>query len=165
MAIIIKAPNEILSLENINNTKLFLAGGITNVEDWQSKVCEELKDINDLTIYNPRRDNFDTSNPNVQEEQMIWEFNHLRDANILMFWFSYETLQPITLYELGMWANGRLFHGEKPRTVWIGIHPSYKRKEDVIIQTKLVAPYTKFWNNLDEMILNIESDLENYIDW
>ena len=58
MALIIESPNEVYSLENNENKKLFLAGGITDCPDWQSVVIDKVKDIPNLTIYNPRRKEF-----------------------------------------------------------------------------------------------------------
>lgn len=45
MAIIIQAPNEVYSIDNNRNIKLFLAGGITNCPDWQSEVISDLSDV------------------------------------------------------------------------------------------------------------------------
>jgi len=147
MAIIIESPNEIYSAKNINNVKLFLAGGITECEDWQSYVCEELKDIEELTIYNPRRK---SSVFNV-EEQISWEYSHLNNADIIFFWFSKETLNPITLYELGMWANSR-----NDIAILLGVDPEYKRKIDVNIQTQLAKPGTIIYDNIPDMLEKLQ---------
>lgn len=149
MAIIIEAPNEVHSLENYNNLKMFLAGGITNCPDWQSYVINELKDLDGLTIYNPRRKNFPINNPKASEEQIIWEFNHLRDADFLFFWFSKGSLNPIVLYELGMWVNS----SDVP--TFVGVDPQYERKQDVYIQTKLARPDLIIHDSIEEMIEKI----------
>lgn len=149
MAIVIESPNEIYSLENYKNLKMFLAGGITNCPNWQSYVINELKDLSNLTIYNPRRKNFPIDDPSASEEQIIWEYNHLRDADILFFWFSRGSLNPIVLYELGMWANS----SDIP--VFIGIDPKYERKQDVYIQTKLARPDVIIYDSLEDMIHKI----------
>jgi len=155
MAIIIEAPEEIYSRKNNDNLKLFLAGGITNVPDWQSKVIERLNDIENLTIYNPRRKAFDVEDKNIMEQQIVWEYNHLRDADIISFWFAKETLNPITLYELGKWANAT------NKQIVIGIEPEYARKDDVIIQTNLARPEIKYFhssvNSLSEELRKIIS--------
>jgi hypothetical protein len=150
MAIIIEAPNEVYSVKNHNNFKLFLAGGITNCPDWQTYVINELKDVPDLTIYNPRRKNFPINDPKASEEQIMWEFNHLRDADIIIFWFSRGSLNPIVLYELGMWANSR-------DTIFIlGIDPEYERKQDVIIQTQLARPGLPVFDSLDLVLEQLD---------
>lgn len=109
---------------------LFLGGGITSCPQWQPEIVKLLEDTN-LTILNPRRENFDVNNPDIEKEQIIWEFKHLQKANAIMFWFPCETLCPITLFELGKWVVGY-----KP--LFIGCHPEYKRKNDVRIQVGLV---------------------------
>jgi len=154
MAIIIEAPNEVYSLANSGNAKLFLAGGITNCPDWQSWVVSELRDVENLTIYNPRRKKFDIKNFNTTEEQITWEYEHLRDANIVMFWFSKGSLNPMSLYELGMWGNST----DSPTL--IGVDPQYERKEDVYIQTQLARPELKIFNSLSVMIGEIASTMD-----
>ncbi len=156
MALIIEAPNEIYSLENRKNVKLFLAGSITDCYDWQKQVIEQLKDINQLTIYNPRRLNFPINDPKAAEEQITWEYEHLKTAHVISFWFDKGSLGPITLYELGRWANCTL----KKRIV-IGINPEYKRKQDVEIQTRLSKPYTEFSYDLETFIKNLKDALHD----
>jgi hypothetical protein len=155
MALIIKAPNEVLSLANIKNTKLFLAGGITKVRDWQYDVCKTLSDCNNLTIYNPRRENFNMESSLQMEEQIVWEYNHLKDCDWLIFWFSHETLQPITLYELGKWGSSYAATMNAKR-IWVGIDPEYPRLKDVVIQTKLAAPHRDIYNSLHDLIKDVK---------
>ena len=57
MALIIEAPNEIYSYDK-NSKQLFLAGGIQKCPQWQKEMIDMLKDVKDLIIYNPRRENF-----------------------------------------------------------------------------------------------------------
>lgn len=163
MSLIIEAPNEIYSVNNSRSIKLFLAGGITNCPNWQNYVISELRDINDnLTIYNPRRKNFPIDNPKAAEEQIAWEYEHLRNADILFFWFSRGTLNPIALYELGMWCNS------SDTLAIIGVDPLYERKQDIIYQTNLARPHLKIFEQLDEMVDEVKNifDIlnETYID-
>lgn len=154
MAIIIEAPKEVYSLRNSHNAKLFLAGGISNCPDWQSWVVSELKEVENLTIYNPRRKNYDGKDLNVAEQQITWEFEHLRDADIVMFWFSKGSVNPITLYELGMWCNSTT------RPTLVGIDPDYERKQDVFLQTRLARPELKIYNSLSSMIDEIAATMD-----
>lgn len=157
MALIIEAPKEVYSVENNKNIKMFLAGGITNCADWQSYVVNELRDIENLTVYTPRRKKFPINDPNAAEEQITWEYQHLRDANILFFWFSRGSLNPIVLYELGMWCNST------DKIAIIGIDPEYERKQDVVIQTKLARPNAVFFNSLSEMIDEVNYLFKNVL--
>lgn len=145
MALIIEAPLEVYSLENHKNTKLFLAGGITDCPDWQSTIINNLIDVPNLTIYNPRRTDFPIDDPKASEEQITWEYNHLRDADIIIYWFSRGSINPIVLYELGKWGTST----DKP--IYIGIDKDYTRSIDVEVQTKLSNPHTSIVYSLDEI--------------
>ncbi len=154
MALIIEAPNEVYSLENSSNIKLFLAGGISNCPNWQKDLIEKLKNFPKLTIYNPRRENFPIEDKDAAEEQITWEFNHLRDSNIIIFWFSRGSLNPIVLYELGRWGNSSNI------PILIGIDPEYERKQDVIIQTQLSRPEVPIYESLDEIVEELYNAFE-----
>lgn len=107
----VQAPNN-TPLEARDNFKLFLAGSIEMgaAEEWQKRVIEELKGCKKLTIYNPRRKDWDSTweqsidNPNFRE-QVEWELNNLESANFALFYFDPNTKSPITLMELGMMSN------------------------------------------------------------
>lgn len=129
---------------------LFLAGGISNCPIWQPDLVKLLEDTN-LTILNPRRRNFSTDNPNIEEEQIAWEYDHLRKASAVSFWFPKETLCPITLYELGKQSVL-----DKP--IFIGVHQDYARRRDVEIQTRLIRPKVK-------IVYSLENLAEQIKDW
>lgn len=122
---------------------LFLAGGITGCNDWQKKVVKELSN-EDLVLFNPRRNNF-VLDKFSSEIQIKWEHKYLLRADAILFWFPCETLCPITLYELGkmLMTNKRIF---------LGIHPKYKRKRDIEIQTKLIRPEIEIVYSISDLI-------------
>lgn len=82
--------------------------------------------------------------PGTEEEQITWEHTHLLKADAILFWFPCETLCPIALYELGSWIF-------RPKKLFIGCHPEYKRKTDVEIQTKLERPKQRILYSLDDL--------------
>jgi len=129
---------------------VFLAGSITGAENWQNRAASKL--IDHFNIFNPRRADFDTSNKKEERAQIIWEWTLLNIAEIVLFYFSHETLAPISLFELGALLEQQKTHSYKK--LYICIHPEYKRKNDVIIQTELrntqFARNIKF--NLDETL-------------
>ena len=86
-----------------------------------------------LVLFNPRRANFPMGDPGAAQEQIVWEHTHLHKATAISFWFPCETLNPITLYELGAWSM-------RNKPLFVGVHPDYQRKQDVLIQTKLARP-------------------------
>ena len=96
---------------------LFLAGGITGCENWQQNVRRYLKDV-PIVIFNPRRKDFPINDPSAAQVQIEWEYEHLRKASMILFWFPYETLCPIVLYELGAWSM-------TDKKIFVGIHPLY----------------------------------------
>lgn len=99
MAVVVK-PNdnlpEVLSNVRPGQFSIFLAGSIEmgNCDDWQSTVQELLKD-DDVIIYNPRRESWDSTweqrdtNPQFSR-QVNWELDRLDDADII---FMYIDLQ------------------------------------------------------------------------
>ena len=127
----------------IRGKSVFLAGGITGCPGWQQEMRSLLQDT-DLVLLNPRRAHFPIGDPSAAKEQIAWEWNHLRHANGILFWFPCETLCPITLYELGAWSMT-----SKP--IFVGVHPDYKRRQDVEIQTQLSRPNVVITYSLEDL--------------
>jgi len=137
----------------LSRNTLFLAGSISNAADWQTYTEERLSKC--LHTVNPRRDNFDKSDPSMEREQITWEYEHLEYSGILPFYFSHETVAPITLFEYGCYL-------ETDKEIYVAIHPDYPRKNDVIIQTELRHPFLakKIRFDLDDSINDILKDYE-----
>lgn len=76
------------------------------------------------------------------------EFDKLRKADFISFWFPSETICPIVLYELGA-------HSISTKPLVIGLDPEYKRRQDVEIQTKLVRPEIEIVYDLNSLANNI----------
>lgn len=127
-----------------NMKRLFLGGGISGCPNWQKDLYMRLVDLN-ITVLNPRRENFPIDDPNSVYEQIKWEHNMLRRSDMIVFWFCKETMCPIVLYELGVWSNTDI-------PIVIGMHPEYVRKQDVDIQTKLVRPDIPICYDFDEFV-------------
>ena len=126
-----------------NADSVFLAGGIMGCPDWQAEMFELLADC-ELTLFNPRRKTFPIADPNAAEIQITWEFEHLRKASAILFWFPCESLCPIVLYELGAWSKTN-------KCLFVGVHPKYQRRTDVEIQTRLVRPDVRVVHSLLEL--------------
>jgi len=141
---------------NYSDWKLFLAGGITNVADWQSIIINKLKDVNNLILFNPRRKNFPINDPNASKEQIIWEYKYLKESDFILFWFGKGSLNPIVLYELGLHGNS-----VKKKKIFIGIDPEYERKQDVEIQTQLARPEIKIVYSLENLADQIRKYISN----
>jgi hypothetical protein len=87
---------------------------------------------------------FPIDDPTAAEAQIIWEYEQLRKADIILFWFPRETLRPIALYELGAWSM-------TTTPLVVGTHPSYVRRQDVVTQTQLVRPDVQVVSTLDDL--------------
>jgi hypothetical protein len=104
---VIFAPEEL----HINSASVFLAGSIEmgKAVDWQTLVTESLIDL-DVTVLNPRRNDWDASwkqeitNPQFRE-QVEWELSALDRANMIAMYFDPNTMSPISLLELGIYAD------------------------------------------------------------
>ena len=139
---IVKPPNT----PSVYKTSVFLAGGISNCPDWQNKLAKTLETNmgETIQIFNPRWDYKWTA-----PEQIEWEFKYLREVDIISYWFSKGTLNPIVLYELGMWGNST------GRPICIGVDPEYERKLDVVLQTKLARPNIVISYDLNDLAVDI----------
>lgn len=153
--IYVEAPNGI-PLQHLKMPKVFLAGGITGCPDWQAELVELLKGQL-CVVLNPRRKHFDVSDSSVSSEQIHWEYHALRTADIISFWFCAETVQPITLFELGS-ALARLRQPDGSRLV-IGVHPDYPRKLDVDIQCRLEVGHIWVKDSLESLASTIKGEI------
>ena len=105
---VIKPPKSILK-NHKRNKLVFLAGTIEmgNSEDWQAKAENYFEDLNEYTILNPRRDNWDSSweqdfeNP-VFYQQVNWELRGLDLAHKIIMYLDPNTKSPVSMLELGL---------------------------------------------------------------
>ena len=143
---------------------IFLGGSISNAGLWQSKMVK-LLDNTDLTVVNPRRANFDINNKQMTIDQIEWEFEHLRKCEAILFWFSYETVAPITLFEYGVHLGQAALnadYGYHSKKIFCGVHPEYQRKIDVVTQTDLINKYHPYNVNI---VYSLESLAEQVVFW
>ena len=117
-------PNQITIADNRLIKKVFLAGTIDmgNSENWQEKLINKLKEqtkgalfAKSYHIYNPRRTDWDSSwvqtfeNPQFFQ-QVTWELDAMEKADYIIMNFLPDSKSPITLLELGLFAeSGKLF--------------------------------------------------------
>lgn len=150
MALIFTAPDEFNPyVESLpvsgDPVKVFLAGGITGCKNWQKTVIDILeKDLpDDVLIYNPRREEFDTENTFSARGQINWEFRHLEEMDIFTMFFaaSDTSVGPICLYELGRYIPRMQmrFPTDWQNRIIVDIEDGYSRQLDVIEQVDLAA--------------------------
>lgn len=132
---VVTAPDN-LGRNIMRETWVFLAGGITDCPPWQDAVIQHLSELEqvynlkNVVIFNPRRDDFDVTDEDVAIEQIKWEHRYLEACDLFTVFFSASgSLQPIALYEMGKYAN------RKPSV--ITVEEGYKRQKDVLVQAAL----------------------------
>ena len=135
---IVQAPAETTS----KGIKLFIAGGIRNCPNWQNELISKL--IEDQRIKDEIEEDEDIKiivfNPRCKEipeekSQIKWEFDSMKKSDIISFWFSEGSVNPITLLEYGKHLKSNM--GMNIKHLVVGCHPNYERKSNVIYQTEL----------------------------
>ena len=125
-------------LEAVNNEKpefktIFLAGGIRGCRDWQKDLVAAIAQADlDITVFNPRRDEFPADDADSYDKQVTWEYDNLRSADIISFWFDKGTLCPTSLFEYG----GAL---ERSQILVVGCDHDYEKKRCIEAQTGLAS--------------------------
>jgi hypothetical protein len=142
---------------------VFLAGSIEMgaAVKWQNEAVEQLKPYNDeLVLFNPRRDDWDSSwvqsidNPQFAE-QVNWEIEHITKSDIVFFYFAGDTKSPITLMELGIIAGMHMRYATSD--VIVVCEPNFWRKGNVDILCDTIN--VPLYDNLKDGL----SHLENYL--
>jgi len=135
----VEAPDEYTG----QSAAVFLAGGISNAEDWQAELVASLAGI-DAAVLNPRRKDFPMGHPEEGRRQIAWEHRHLERADLVAFWFPPQTVCPITLFELGACSSS-------PTAIVVGTHPNYARRFDVTVQLGLRRPEVTVLRSLEDL--------------
>jgi hypothetical protein len=137
---------------------IFLAGSIEMglAEDWQTKIENELSG-HDITIYNPRRDSWDSSwvqsiHNEQFREQVEWELDHLDKSDVIVMYFDENTKSPISLLELGLYASSGKMIVYCPEGFW--------RKGNVDIVSKRYD--IRQVNSFSELLIAIKSVASKY---
>lgn len=140
-----KAPEEI----TFSFTSIFLAGSIEmgKAELWQDTFVKRFADT-DCVIYNPRRDDWDSSWEQTKEnaqfrEQVEWELNALQLSQLIVVYFDPNTQSPITLMELGL-------HARSAKNMIVCCPEGYFRKGNVDIVCEKYG--VKQAKNFDELL-------------
>lgn len=113
-----------ISKRDFDRPTVFLAGSIEmgKAEDWQTEMARFFFESG-YTVFNPRREDWDSSWKQEYEnpqffQQVTWELNALEQANVIVMYFVPETQSPISLLELGLFANSKKLHVVCPQGFW-----------------------------------------------
>lgn len=137
---------------------IFLAGSIEMglAEDWQSMIEKEL-DGHNVTIYNPRRDSWDSSwvqsiHNEEFREQVEWELDHLDKSDVIVMYFDENTKSPISLLELGLYASSGKMIIYCPEGFW------RKGSVDIVAQRYDITQV----NSFNELLIALKSVSSKY---
>ncbi|OAL42774.1 hypothetical protein IQ07DRAFT_593579 [Pyrenochaeta sp. DS3sAY3a] len=90
---------------------VFTAGSIEmgKAVQWQPLMVQMLSHL-PITVNNPRRGHWDPAvTPEAKDEafrrQVEWELGAMEQADVICFFFDVNTLSPVTMLELGIWAE------------------------------------------------------------
>lgn len=164
---IIKCPHKLSPYKLLPYKKtVFLAGSIEQgkAEDWQEKLSKEI-DADDIAIFNPRRDNWDSSWDNSKDnpmfnEQVNWELDYINHSKLIVFYFAKNTISPITLLELGL-TLGQLEYSNQ--RIIIYCDKEYCRRGNVEItfdRYRYSDYYGKYTTDYDEFLNYIKEELK-----
>lgn len=164
---ILKAPSREKPVSG--SKRIFLAGSIDigEAENWQEELEGFLKDCSEkndkkITVYNPRRDDWDSewqqSIENTQFfEQVSWELDNIEKADLTIIHFSKDSKAPITLLELGKAV-------ESGKSTLVYCPEGYHRKGNVdIVCYRKDVPVASTLDEFKQMIceyLNVPFDGE-----
>jgi hypothetical protein len=126
---------------------LFLAGGVSDAENWQQRFLRLLP-RGVYAVLNPRRVAFPAGDTAAETQQIEWEVRQLRRAALAAFWFPPQTLCPIALFELGGCCAA-----DKPMVV--GADPAYARRFDVEVHLRLQRHDVTIVNTLESMAAQV----------
>lgn len=129
--------------------RVFLAGAIDmgKAVNWQQYVTDELYNIHDLVILNPRREEDFT--PDMEKEQIKWELIALHTAHVIFLWLPKDALAPISLLELGLFVRWRL-----PYLI-PGVEPGFYRRRNVLMTCLYHG--VRVYDNLDAMVAEVKA--------
>ncbi|MEW2546576.1 nucleoside 2-deoxyribosyltransferase domain-containing protein [Streptomyces sp. NPDC047002] len=128
---------------------VFLAGGITGVQDWQREAVRGLAGL-EVVVLNPRRRHFPIDDPSQTPVQIRWEHRALHLAAVTVFWFPRSdasvTTQPIAMLELGAALDN------PARRIVVGTDPAFPRAADVQWQARLARPGMRVHTSLTDTL-------------
>lgn len=89
---------------------VFTAGSIEmgNAVQWQKQMVTMLSDL-PITVCNPRKGKWNAAvTPEAKHQdfrdQVDWELSALEQVDVIIFFFDVNTMSPVSLLELGLWA-------------------------------------------------------------
>lgn len=157
---VIKPPKPITRDVDSDKPSVFLAGSIEMgaAEDWQSKAINYYDENGlEVTVYSPRREDWDSSwkqefeNANFYQ-QVNWELTALEKADLIIMYFDPNTKSPISLLELGKFAESGKLLVCCPSGFW------RKGNVDIMCERYNIPNYSKFDDLLQASLQILEEN-------
>lgn len=159
---VLKPPFVLESYPSEKGSKIFLAGSIemNKARDWQrdaEKILNRGYGNHELCLFNPRRDDWDSSWKQGKDEpefrgQVLWELDHLDKCDFILLYLQPETMSPISLLELGIYAS------ESPEKLRVVCPEGFWRKGNVDIVCEKYK--VKQFDSIEEACEDIISTLK-----
>lgn len=142
--------------------KVFLGGSIEmgKAKDWQTEIQNSFKKET-VTFFNPRRDDWDSSwEQSIEDErfrtQVMWEIEHILQADIPLFFLQAGTVSPISLWEIGLVT---LKHYYKQTNMIVCCEEGFERRGNIEVDCyrfgiPLVATLDELKKELKKMLKN-----------
>jgi Nucleoside 2-deoxyribosyltransferase like len=130
---------------------IFLAGSIEqdNAVNWQENIIQHI-DNEDIIILNPRRKDWDQSWKEEIEnpfffEQVEWELKGQERADLIVMYFDPTTQSPISLLELGLFAQTKKMLVCCPKGYW------KKGNVDIVCRRYQIAQVDNLYNLINSI--------------
>jgi hypothetical protein len=134
---------------------VFLVGDIPGSSDWQKDTISKLSQSCPGLVfyYNPPVH----SGPR-QDEKIKWQFEMLRQAKMIVFWFpasiNASADEGRALYQLGVWSTLYRHTGTQIR---VGCHPDSLHRKDVEAELRLsLGPHFPVYSSLEKLCNSVE---------
>ncbi len=145
-----------LTSRDFTKPTIFLAGSIEmgKAENWQLSFAEKFDSIG-FEVFNPRRSDWNPDwiqsfeNPHFYQ-QVDWELNALEKSDYILMRFTKGTMSPISLLELGLYANTKKLVVICDDEFW------RKGNVDMVCKRWNIPQF----NNLESVVTYISKDIE-----
>lgn len=149
-----------------NDISIFIAGSIemNMAVNWQRSVEEFFSDYDlPVTIYNPRRDNWNTDwEQTVHDENFVeqvnWELDKIDASDYVLIHFVPGTKSPISLLELGSLKNDQ--------KAIVSCHPDFWRSGNVHIFCKRnnIPCFESLDSAVNHLLIQIRNEIVHFFD-
>ena len=155
----IYTPPSNIVLRDLDRPSVFLAGSIEMgaAENWQTDKAMFFQRLG-FDVFNPRRHDWDASweqkfeNPQFYQ-QVNWELHALEAADLILMYFAPSTKSPISLLELGLFAESRKIVVVCPDEFW-------RRGNVEIVCNRYNIPFYTNWITFE---LDMSTKYTNFI--